>query len=169
MPSTPPATRPGPEPDPSGLAPEGVREPHAKPAAEPLRLDILLVEDNKDTLFYLALLLGQAGHRVRPAANLAQAIALGEAGPLDLLISDIELPDGTGLDLVRHLHATRPTRLPAIAMSGFGSDDDVRLSLECGFLAHLVKPIDFRRLVATIREALAAGPPPDSTPAAPPL
>ncbi len=113
-------------------------------------LDIVLVEDNKDSLYYLTLLLRHAGHIVRPAANLADGIATAESAPFDLLLSDIELPDGTGLDLIRHLVAARPGRFPAIAMSGFGSVEDIQISLEAGFLSHLTKPVDFGRLLTEI-------------------
>jgi signal transduction histidine kinase/ActR/RegA family two-component response regulator len=116
-------------------------------------LDILLVEDNKDTLQYLTLLLRQAGHRVRPASTIAGAIEAA-AGSIDLVLSDIELPDGNGLDLIRVLHANRP-HLPAIAISGFGSDDDARLSFDAGFSDHLTKPVDFRNLTAAIRRVVA--------------
>jgi signal transduction histidine kinase/CheY-like chemotaxis protein len=115
-------------------------------------LDILLVEDNRDTLQYLTLLLRQAGHRVRPAATIAEAIEAA-AGSIDLVLSDIELPDGNGLDLIRILHTNRP-HLPAIAISGFGSDDDARLSFDAGFSDHLTKPVDFRILTAAIRRVV---------------
>jgi DNA-binding response OmpR family regulator len=117
-------------------------------------LAILVVEDNPDILRYLVLLLEQAGHRVRPAANFAEALEAAGAGPIDVLLSDIGLPDGSGLELLRTLRNNRPG-LPAVAFSGFGSDDDVRHSLEAGFSTHLTKPLDFRRLSVAIRNALA--------------
>lgn len=117
-------------------------------------LEILVVEDNPDILRYLVLLLEQAGHRARAAATLAEALDAAARGPVDLLLSDIGLPDGSGLELLRHLRDDRP-RLPAVAISGFGSDDDVRHSLEAGFSTHLTKPLDFRRIAAAIRNALA--------------
>jgi DNA-binding response OmpR family regulator len=116
-------------------------------------LEILVVEDNPDILRYLVLLLEQAGHRARAAATLAQALDAASRGPVDVLVSDIGLPDGSGHELLRHLRDDRP-RLPAVAISGFGSDDDVRHSLDAGFSAHLIKPLDFRRLSAAIRNAL---------------
>ena len=119
----------------------------------PPGLEILVVEDNPDILRYLVLLLEQAGHRVRAATTLAAALEAAEVGPVDVLLSDIGLPDGTGLDLLRRLRDDRP-RLPAVAFSGFGSDDDIRHSLDAGFAAHLTKPIDFRRLAAAILNAL---------------
>jgi CheY-like chemotaxis protein len=134
----------------AGLSSQTANEPRA--AEE--RLTILVVEDNVDILRYLVLLLEQAGHRVRPAATLAEALEAAGSGPIDVLLSDIGLPDGSGLELLRTLRNDRP-RLPAIAFSGFGSDDDVRHSLEAGFAAHLTKPLDFRRLSQAIRNALA--------------
>ena len=133
---------------PSPFATEADRTPRAGGLA------ILVVEDNADILRYLVMLLEQAGHRVRAAASLAQAVEAAEAGPVELLISDIGLPDGTGLDLLSRLRVASP-RLPAIAISGFGSDDDIRHSLDAGFAVHLIKPLDFRRLTAAIRNALA--------------
>jgi CheY-like chemotaxis protein len=115
-------------------------------ASGPLR--VLLVEDNRDTLRFLALILSQRGHDVRAAATLSAARAEVSAGDFDLLISDIELPDGTGLELMREL-ANRS--VPGIAMSGFGSEDDVRQSRDAGFAAHLTKPVDIARLEKTIQ------------------
>jgi CheY-like chemotaxis protein len=116
-------------------------------------LKILVVEDNKDTLNYLALVLRARGHVVTMAEQLSEALRAAADQPLDLLVSDIELPDGTGLELMRHL---RETGLPAIAMSGYGSEEDVRASLEAGFAEHLTKPVDVARLVAAVQSVTAA-------------
>ena len=72
---------------------------------------------------------------------------------IDLLISDIELPDGTGLDLIRHLRGGGP---PPVAMSGYGSEGDIRASLEAGFAEHLTKPVDLSRLLAAIHRVTAS-------------
>jgi PAS domain S-box-containing protein len=127
--------------------------PISMPSSSPhqsRRLRLLLVEDNPDTLRYLALMLGQRGHEVRTAHRLGAAkAALGE-GKFDLLISDIELPDGSGLELMREAGD-----LPGIAMSGFGSEVDVRLSESAGFSMHLTKPIDVRKLEEAIHHVIA--------------
>ena len=62
-----------------------------------------------------------------------------------MLISDIELPDGSGLDLMRDAGP-----MPGIALSGFGSEEDVHLSESAGFALHLTKPVDLRTLEASI-------------------
>ncbi len=124
-------------------------------SSRPLR--ILLVEDNKDTLRYLAWVLGQRHHRVQTAADLATARGLATSEPFDLLISDIELPDGSGLELMHEIKSARD--FPGIAMSGFGSEEDVRMSEAAGFVAHLTKPITFQTLEATIRQVVMADDP----------
>ena len=116
-------------------------------------LKILVVEDNKDTLHCIATALGARGHAVTVAARLSEALRAAADQPLDLLVSDIELPDGTGLELMRQL---RGTGLPAIAMSGYGSEEDVRASLEAGFTEHLTKPVDLFRLIAAVQNVTAA-------------
>ncbi len=146
----------------AGAAPSSATHTEPGPGASTSRepgpgaegLTILVVEDNPDILRYLVLLLEQAGHRVLPAATLSEALEAAGSGPVDVLLSDIGLPDGSGLELLRALRQDRPG-LPAVAFSGFGSDDDVRHSLEAGFAAHLTKPLDFRRVSVAIRNALA--------------
>ena len=113
---------------------------------------VLLVEDNKDTLRYLATVLRKRGHQVVTADCFAAALAaLKEAeAPFDLLISDIELPDGDGLQLMREIKASE--RMAGIAMSGFGAEEDLRQSREAGFFDHLTKPIDLTRLDNAIQQ-----------------
>ena len=115
-------------------------------------MSILLVEDNRDTLRYLDLILGQRGHHVRAAASLAEARAVAKTGGFGLLLSDIELPDGTGLELMKEL---RGRGVLGIAMSGYGSEEDVRLSREAGFAVHLTKPVDVARLEEVMRRVVA--------------
>ena len=135
-------------------APPAATTREQPPAAAPAPLErrslkILLVEDNRDTLHFLALILRQLGHEVRTAASVDEARAKLTA-ELDLLISDIELPDGSGLDLMRELEGGRS--LPGIAMSGLGSAEDLQFSRDAGFAAHLTKPIDVARLEAAIQQ-----------------
>jgi CheY-like chemotaxis protein len=128
-------------------------EPAAEgPPPRPAGLRILLVEDHADTLRYLGLILRRRGDEVTAAASLAAA-RRALAGDFDLLISDIELPDGSGLDLLRELG---PRALPAIALSGYGSEDDVRESRAAGFTVHLVKPVLAEVLDEAIGRAIRA-------------
>jgi PAS domain S-box-containing protein len=143
---------------PAGTIPASPGEPSVAIGRTDLR--ILLVDDNTDTLRYLATVLRQRGHEVVTADCVAAArAAVNEAKvPFDLLLSDIELPDGDGMYLMRELSARRP--IPGIAVSGFGAEEDRRLSREAGFFEHLTKPVDVGRLEAAIHRATsgAAGP-----------
>ena len=121
----------------------------------PVNLRILLIEDNRDTLNYLASILQQRGYQVNQAASFRTARSLAESNIYDLVISDIELPDGSGLDLIRELSTRRPT--PGIALSGFGTADDIAMSLQAGFTEHLIKPIDVRKLDEAIHRVVRAG------------
>ncbi len=108
------------------------------------------MEDEAATLRLMARLLKGLGHRVTAAGTVADAWVAFQAGEFDMIISDIGLPDGTGLDLMRKVKAVR--RVPAIALTGYGMDEDVRRSREAGFTTHMTKPIDFTKLEAMIRQ-----------------
>jgi CheY-like chemotaxis protein len=85
---------------------------------------------------------------VSVAGTVQEAVALAEREQFDLLVSDIGLPDGTGLDVMRHVSERQQVK--AIAISGFGQEDDLRRSREAGFLMHLTKPVNLK----TLQEAI---------------
>jgi two-component system CheB/CheR fusion protein len=126
-------------------------------------LRILLVDDNLDTLGYLSTILRRRGHEVVTADCVAAALAaVSEATvPFDLLLSDIELPDGDGRFLMRELRAIGT--MPGIAVSGFGAEEDRQHSREAGFFEHLTKPVDFSSLEAAIHRATSGGVEPANT------
>jgi PAS domain S-box-containing protein len=117
-------------------------------------LTILLVEDNADTMNSLSRMLTERGHAVHTAASLASALRVASEVAFDVLVSDIELPDGNGLELIRTLRNRRA--VPGIALSGFGSSEDMELSRSAGFAEHLIKPIVFRRLEEAIQHVAAS-------------
>ncbi|MFL6520086.1 MAG: ATP-binding protein [Chthoniobacterales bacterium] len=113
-------------------------------------LRLLLVEDHDSTREVLARILRRAGHEVQTAGSAAEAIALiGAPPPFDALISDLGLPDISGLELLKAIRANHP-RLPAIALSGYGMEEDVKRAHDAGFNAHLVKPVPFDQLRALL-------------------
>ena len=89
-----------------------------------------------------------------PVDRLSAALAAAGEAQFDLLISDIELPDGTGLELIHGLGGGRT--LPGIAISGFGSEEDLQQSAGAGFAEHLTKPIDLNRLESAIRRVTSS-------------
>jgi len=113
------------------------------------QLRLLLVEDHADTSRTLARLLRNAGFAVSTASDVASATATVGREPIDLLISDLGLPDGSGYELMKAVRAKRS--VPGIAMSGYGMEEDVRHSREAGFSEHLVKPINLEELLGAIR------------------
>ncbi len=117
----------------------------------PMRL--LVVEDHEPTLVVLARLLTRAGHSVITADTAAAARTAAAVQPFDAVVSDLGLPDGTGLELMTHLRATYGMR--GIVLSGYGMEDDIARSREVGFAAHLVKPVDFTQLRHALREIMA--------------
>ena len=123
-------------------------KPIAKSMPNPLR--ILLVEDHAETRAVLSQLLERRGHTVFPAQDTASALQLAETREVELLISDIGLPDGTGYDLMKRLRLMRPS-LAGIALSGFGMRSDMAQSREAGFAQHLVKPVNLESLQSAIQ------------------
>lgn len=109
---------------------------------------VLLVDDHPDTLYVMARLLRRLGCLVETAASVGAAVALWEREDFDVLVSDLGLPDGSGLDVMRRLRAMRPVR--GIALTGSGEAEDQRQCGEAGFEAHLTKPVDFGAFEAVL-------------------
>jgi len=119
---------------------------------------ILLVEDHEDTRDILKRLLTMRGFRVSVAEGVQTAGKLArEAGPIDILISDVGLPDGTGFDALRVVNEAQPVK--GIALSGYGMEKDIQQSIKAGFTSHLTKPVDFDHLEKEINSILATPPP----------
>ena len=112
------------------------------------RLRIFFIEDDLATARVLAKILRLEGYEVRHAGTCQEALALAD-GEFDLVISDIALPDGTGWEVMQHIRA-HWEHIPGIALSGFGSEDDVRRSREAGFATHLCKPLPLPQLRSAI-------------------
>jgi signal transduction histidine kinase/ActR/RegA family two-component response regulator len=129
-------------------------EPQPQSHSHPLRL--LVIEDDEPTLAVLARLLRRHRHDVLTASTVKDALLLASTQSFDLVISDIGLPDGNGIDLMRQL--TKDYGLRGIALSGYGMATDHAQTQQAGFLAHLVKPINFDQLHDVIQGiAPAAG------------
>ena len=127
--------------------PEGARQIELESRAprrprKPLR--ILLVEDHQDTRHTLSRLLTHFGHDVLVASSKQSALELLGAGEIDVLLCDVGLPDGSGYEVVSQARRKQPIK--AIAITGFGTEEDFRRSKEAGFDSHLVKPVDLHEL-----------------------
>jgi DNA-binding response OmpR family regulator len=115
---------------------------------------VVVVEDHEDSCHALVRLLAREGYSVVPAHSLQQAREAVERYGCDLLISDIGLPDGSGLDLMRELRKRHGVH-KAIAMTGFTDADDERACAEAGFSAFVAKPVEFRSLQTVVGQLLA--------------
>ncbi len=145
---------PGPAVEPDG---DSHQAPPIQGREYPASLRILVVEDEPATLRLLARLLRKLGHEVTTADTIDAGSRAVDARPIDLIISDIGLPDGSGLELIRRA-VRRLGGVPAIALTGYGMEEDVRRSREAGFTAHLTKPIDFTKLEAMIQQVAPVRP-----------
>lgn len=114
-------------------------------------MQVLLVEDHTDTRSVLSLLLNRCGCRTVTAKNIKEARVRLEEMRFEVLISDLNLPDGDGIDLVRE--AKKAQTLRAIALTGRESDEERAQGLEAGFDSYLTKPVDFHALREAIGQA----------------
>jgi signal transduction histidine kinase/DNA-binding response OmpR family regulator len=127
----------------------------AEPAKERQPLRLLLVDDHEDTNRSLTLLLKRRGYKVQSATTVAAAVALARESEFDVLVSDMGLPDGNGVDLLRQME--RPPTLGGIILSGFGMEEDIQRSKAAGFKEHLSKPVDINKLDGIIQQLAQRG------------
>jgi signal transduction histidine kinase len=114
---------------------------------------VLVVDDNRDAADSLALLLRSLGHEVRTAYDGEQALLLAPSFAADMVLLDIGLPQMNGFEVARRLRSDgSAARL--VALTGYGQPEDLRLSREAGFDAHLVKPVDFDRVAEVLAGAV---------------
>ena len=111
---------------------------------------ILIIEDHAASLLALSSLLKRSGYETVEATNVAEARERAAAQEFDLVISDLGLPDGTGLQLMQELRSHYGLR--GIALTGYGMEEDIVRAREAGFIAHLIKPVQINEL----RSVLAA-------------
>src|SRR3954469_5278894 len=119
-------------------------------------LKILLVEDHADTSTVLSKVLARQGHAVEVATDCASARRCAGAQTFDLLITDVGLPDGSGLDLMRELRGTKG-EVRGIVLSGYGTELDKEKSQTAGFAEHLTKPVPLDKLLSTSGRVMGDG------------
>lgn len=118
-------------------------------------LRILLVDDMEDMLQSFQSLLELSGARVFAAGSAQAGLDILAREDVDLLISDISMPDVDGYEFLRMVHAMpKYAQLPAIAITSMRRDSDIARAREAGYVAHLGKPVSVERLNAIVRDLL---------------
>lgn len=132
----------------SGEPVRDLRVVSALPVSLPKK-KILVVDDNKDNALMLSLSLEALGCEVQMAHDGESGYALFESGHFDFGLIDIGLPRVNGYDLAIKIQA-HPRACRLIAITGYGQPQDRLRSLSCGFIEHMVKPVDFRKLASLL-------------------
>ena len=113
----------------------------------------LIVDDEPDIRELLEITLGRMNIETAAAPDLNTARALLSGGHFDLCLTDLQLPDGNGLDLVQEIAVDQPT-LPVAVITAFGSMDAAIRALKCGAFDFVEKPVDLERLRQLVDSAL---------------
>jgi hypothetical protein len=141
--------------------------PRPAPPAERVRsaeslsgVSVLLVDDDADSREVMAFALRQHGARVRTAESAATALADIALQRPDIVVTDLQMPDRSGLDLLREIQLrTEPggRAVPVIAVTAHAMPDDGAMALASGFSAYLTKPVDVSKMVDVLGAAAAQG------------
>lgn len=114
---------------------------------------ILIIDDEQDIRATVEILLGRMGLETLSAPDLETGLLLIQHEPLDLVLTDMRLPDGTGLDVVRWIADNAP-ELPVAVITAYGSPQDAVAALKSGAFDYVQKPVDTALLRRVVKEAL---------------
>jgi len=130
----------------------------AAPGAQALAgLRVLLVEDHADARDALGVILTGAGARVAAVGSVVEAMAVIGLAPVDVVVTDIGLPQADGYALLRRLRADlRGATTPAIALTAYACPADAARALAAGFQCHLPKPVTPAELIAAVQSLAPA-------------
>ena len=134
---------------------EQTGEPSSQQRGRLVGLRVLLVDDSRDVLDTLSMLLEMEDAQVIAFAEPRAALQAAQTGHYDVVVSDIGMPDMNGYELIRalrelpHIHA-----VPAIALTGYGAEQDIDQGLQAGFTRHITKPVSYEDLIEAIRALL---------------
>jgi CheY-like chemotaxis protein len=119
-------------------------------------LDVLIVEDSPDTLLLLSTIFRREGANVITAASAAEALQCACMKRPHIIVSDIGMPETDGYQLLAQLRLLPGlTDVPAIAISGYASEEDRERALAVGYLALVPKPVDVDILFGLIHDLKA--------------
>ncbi|MFL5464880.1 MAG: response regulator transcription factor [Gemmatimonadaceae bacterium] len=116
---------------------------------------ILIVEDSSLVTDAFRVLFTEAGYEVDVAASVAEGVARGTAAPVDVLLLDLSLPDGSGLDILAALRKQGRSPRATLVMTGHNDAESRRMCLEAGCADVLLKPVPIREIIRQIELHLA--------------
>ena len=119
---------------------------------------ILIVDDEADLVTTYERLLQRRGYRVVSAGSRLDGLLVVEREPLALVVTDLRLQDGDGLDIVRAARRTTPSPTPSLVVTGFASQASRAAALAAGASGYLAKPFAAAALVSLVENTLTAPP-----------
>jgi CheY-like chemotaxis protein len=138
-----------------------VRVPKAAPLDRPREVEglrVLVLDDEVDARELLRALLEGCKVEVTTAASVAEAMDVLAANPIDVVLSDIAMPEEDGLSFIRRVRALpreESGRVPAVALTAYARLEDRTRALRAGFNAHVAKPVDLNELLAVLTSLMA--------------
>jgi len=111
---------------------------------------ILVIDDDPAAVKLLQLVLGRAGHAVQVARDVSSGKSAALSGGYDLMILDVFLPDGSGLDLLRFLRGELGSTLPVLVLSGYRQSDFMDRAEAAGATGYVTKPFSIPDLLAEL-------------------
>ena len=114
---------------------------------------VLVVDDEADIRELIDLTLARMGLAAECVGTVAEARAALDAGPFQLCLTDMRLPDGVGLDIVRYI-GERHAQTPVAVITAFGSAENAVAALKAGAFDYLAKPVGLEQLRALVKSAL---------------
>src|SRR5262245_43066789 len=121
----------------------------AQPKSSKKAIQVLVVEDSEDNLYLIKTELEWMGYVVDAATDGSSALELAKVSHPDVIISDIQMPGIDGFEFIQRVRSLKGlAKVPAIALTGFGMEEDIEQVLAHGFTAHLTKPVEPEKLSA---------------------
>ena len=119
---------------------------------------ILIVDDEADLVSTYERLLRRRGYRIVSAGSCREGLLAVEREPLALVVTDLRLQDGDGLDIVRAARRTTPNPTPSLVVTGFASEASRAAALAAGAAGYLAKPFAAAALVSLVESTLSSRP-----------
>jgi len=111
---------------------------------------ILVIDDDPAAAKLLELALARAGHQVEVARDVSSGRQAARAGRHDLLILDVFMPDGSGLDLLRYLRGELGSTIPVLVVTGHRQEDFLARAEAAGATGYFTKPFSLQKLLAEV-------------------